>query len=122
MKQLKITHVFNYQTMWYIYHGKKKRVAVFVHKSLIFKLQQDLSHSDKGNESIVIEIINKHSKNTFVGTTYRPPNGKMKPFKKYFQTLFDKNNPENKIMYLLGDYNLNVLDYSNNTKVKNFLT
>ena len=95
-------------------------ICVFVHNSLLFKLRQDLSHSDDNNESIVIEIINKNSKNTIVGTTYRPPNGKIKPFKKYFQNLFDKNNRENKIIYLLGDYNLNVLDYNNNTKVKNF--
>ena len=60
-------------------------ICVFVHNSLLFKLRQDLSHSDDNNESIVTEIINKNSKNTIDGTTYRTPNRKIKPLKNTLQ-------------------------------------
>ena len=55
-----------------------------------------------------------------IGTTYRPPNSKINPFKKYFKNLLEKNNRENKVMYLVGDFNLNVLNYDVDTKVRNF--
>ena len=49
----------------------------------------------------------------------RPPNGKIKPFKHYIKQLFSNNAKTNKSIYLAGHLNLNVLDYENNTKVKN---
>ena len=33
---------------------------LLLHNSLLFKLRQDISHSDDKNETIVIEIINKN--------------------------------------------------------------
>ena len=69
---------------------------------------------------MIIEIINKNSKNIIIGTTYRPPSGKIKPFKSYFKNLFEKSNQTNKVMYFLGDFNLNVLNYDTDSRVKNF--
>ena len=63
MKQLKITHVFNYQITNVPRKDKTGGgICEYVHNSLLFKLRQDLSHSDDNNESIVVEIINKNSK------------------------------------------------------------
>ena len=116
----------NYQLPNYnvVHFPRKNRtgggICVFVHNSLIFKLRDDLSTSDENNESMIIEIINKNSKNIIIGTTYRPPSGKIKPFKSYFKNLFEKSNQTNKVMYFLGDFNLNVLNYDTDSKVKNF--
>ena len=76
--------------------------------------------SDADNETLVIEIINKKSKNIIVGASYRPPNGKIKPFKTHIKHIFEKFMRGNKNFFLIGDYNLNCLDYDNNTMVKNF--
>ena len=37
------------------------------------------------NESLAVEIINKKTKNVIVHALYRPPCGKIKPFKKYLK-------------------------------------
>ena len=79
-----------------------------------------MSHCVDDIESLCVEIINKQEKNALVTALYRPPNGKIKPFKHYIKQLFSNNAKTNKSIYLAGDLNLNVLDYENNTKVKNF--
>ena len=93
-------------------------ICVFVHNSLMFKVRHDLSVSNENNESLFIEIINKNSKNLIVGTTYRPPSGKLKPFKNDFKSVLKKLN--NKHIYLLGDYNINALLYNEDNKIKEF--
>ena len=76
--------------------------------------------SNGDNETLAIEIINKKSKNILITTSYRPPNGQIKPFKAHLKQIFEKYSRGNKKMFFLGDYNLNCLDYQNNTKVRNF--
>ena len=44
----------------------------------------------------------------------------MKPFKNHFKNALLKNKTAGKIMHIVGDLNLNVLDYDNNKKVKTF--
>ena len=86
-------------------------VCIFIHQSLNYKTRDDLS---------TIEIINKTTINVIITTSYRPPAGKMKPFKNFLKQVLSKNLKSNKTMYLVGDFNLNVLDYESNTKVKKF--
>ena len=95
-------------------------ICVYIQHSLMYKVIDELSISDKDNESLVIEIINERSKNTIINTSYRPPNGMIKPFKTHLKHIFEKNARSNKKLFCVGDYNLNCLDYNENTKVKNF--
>ena len=80
-----------------------------------------MSINDDDTESLCIEIINNQCKNININTMYRPLAGKIKPFKAYLKDLFVKAQKSNKPIYLLGDFNLNVLEYDSNTKVKGFL-
>ena len=52
---------------------------------------------------------------------YRPPGGHIKPFQKYCKILFDKRNVRNKPLFLVGDLNINVIDYESNKIVKKFV-
>ena len=47
--------------------------------------------------------------------------GKIKPFKKCLKDTMCKNQRNNKPIYLSGDFNLNILDYETNPKIKNFM-
>ena len=94
-------------------------VCIFIHQSLNYKTRDDLSTCTEDGESLSIEIINKTT-NVIITTSYRPPAGKMKPFKNFLKQVLSKNLKSNKTMFLVGDFNLNVLDYESNTKVKNF--
>ena len=94
--------------------------CIFIHLSLNYKTRDDLSTCTEDGESLSIEIINKTTKNVIITTSHRPPAGKMKPFKNFLKQVLSKNLKSNKAMYLVGDFNLNVLDYESNIKVKNF--
>ena len=52
---------------------------------------------------------------------HRPPNGDIETCENYFKNLFAKNDTVNKHIVLTGNFNLNVLDFGNNTKVENFI-
>ena len=95
-------------------------MCIFIHESLNFKLRNDLSACDDNSEIISIEIINRTTKNIIINAIYRLPVGKIKPFKNTLKDILSKNSKSNKTMYLVGDLNLNVIDYESNTKVKNF--
>ena len=103
---------------------KNKRgggVCVFIREDLIFKKRKDFSVSEESNETLSIEIINKNTKNIIVNTCYRPPNSKIKPLKNHINHIFASMLKENKKIFFVGDFNINSLDYSTNSKVKNFI-
>ena len=51
---------------------------------------------------------------------YRPPIGAIKRLKNYLEIVFKKANTENKLCFVVGDFNLNCLDYNENLKVRTF--
>ena len=95
-------------------------VCIYIHNSITYKERHDLSLCDDDSESHCVELIDKTSKNIIITTIYRPPNGKIKPLKNYLKNLFSKNMANNKLLYLVGDLNLNIIDFECNTKIKNF--
>lgn len=60
--------------------------------------------------SIFIEIVNKKGKNIVIGVIYRPPKSDVREFLKDFNSIMNKTNIENKECYLLGDFNINLLN------------
>ena len=76
------------------------------------------SVKEDGIESVFIEINMPFSKNIIVGTIYRPPNKKVEVFENAMNVLLHKIDKENKICYLMGDFNIDLLksescDYGN---------
>ena len=96
-------------------------ICMFIHSSLSYKLRKDLSINDADCESLCIELSNGTTRNIIVNTFYRPPAGKIKPFKDHLKLTLTKLKNSNKQLYLVGDFNLNLLDYETNKKVKNFV-
>lgn len=116
-------HIPNYSVIHQQRAGNKQGggVCMYIHKSLSFKILNEFCVSTDHNESLCIEIQNKNSKNKIINVTYRPPDGNTKPFQSYLKTFLTKRNIQSKHVYLIGDVNLNLLDYENNSKVKNFV-
>ena len=116
---------FNLTNYRAIHLGRKEKrgggVCVFVHEQYMFKTRKDLSISNDENEHLCIEIINKQRKNIIVNTCYRPPGSKVKPFKKHVASVFNQVKRENKKKIFVGDLNINSLDYSSNSVVRNFI-
>ena len=62
-------------------HGRGGGISVFIHSSLTFNLRSDLGTNSNDIESLVIEIINKNSKNVVINAQYRQTAGDFKQYK-----------------------------------------
>ena len=95
--------------------------AVFLHESLPFSTRHDLSVSNADIEALCVEIINKKSKNILINTQYRQPAGNFNEFEAYLNTFLANSKTTDKTCFLVGDLNLNLIDYQSNAKVRNFV-
>ena len=72
-------------------------------------------------EPLSTELISIKSKNTILSTIYRPPGGNFKAFNTFLKDTYSISLKSNKLFLVIGDFNLNVLDYNKNEKVTKFL-
>ena len=101
-------------------HGKGGGVGMYINKQLRFKTRPDI-HIE-GAEDIFIEVINNKEKNIIIGTIYRPPHNDMDNFSGSLDATLHTVLQENKIVYLMGDYNIDLLGSSQyNTRFINAL-
>ena len=68
---------------------------------------KNLSVSAGDNECVTVETENENSKNLLITCCYRPPSGAINRF---LEDLLKKANTENKLCFVVGDFNLNCLD------------
>ena len=61
------------------------------------------------------------AKNVIVGVVYRPPNTDLEMFINYMSEILSIVKSENKLMYLMGDYNVNLLNIDNHMLTSEFL-
>src|SRR5688572_28411139 len=71
-------------------------------------------------ESLFIQI-NHNSKNEIIGVVYRPPNGDLAKFNIAFDKLLKMLDEEKKPCYILGDFNINLLNTDTHLETQNFL-
>ena len=96
-------------------------VGMYILNNIDFKLRDDITSDLTSMESMFIEIDNKERKNTVIGNIYRPPNCDIKKFLNEFELLTSKINKENKNCFLLGDFNINLLNIESNEETNQFL-
>ena len=97
--------------------GKGGGIAVFLHESLTFNVRHDLSVNNADIEALCVEIINKKSKNILINTQYRQLAGNFNEFEAYLNTFLAKSKTTDKTCFLVGDLNLNLIDYQSNAKL-----
>ena len=76
-------------------------------------------------ESTFVEIINPKKSNITlggsVGTTYRPPKMDATEFNNILSKLLKKINQEQKTVFLLGDFNIDLMHYNEHKSTNEFL-
>ena len=76
-------------------------------------------------ESTFVEIINPKKSNITlggsVGTTYRPPKMDATEFNNILSKLLKKINQEQKTVFLLGDFNIDLMHYNEHKPTNEFL-
>ena len=88
-------------------------VSLYIAESVNNTLRTDLDVFSEIMESRFLEIdktsIN-FTRNVIIGVIYRPPNSDINVFISQMSRLLDTTRKDNKSCYLLGDYNINLLN------------
>ena len=110
----------------FVHKGKENRsgggVGLYVSSNLNFKFRCDLDFSEPNvAESLFIEIVKPQGKNIVTGVIYRPPNHNVDEFLTMTNELLSKISKENKICYLMGDFNLNLMNHQSHSVTGEFL-
>ena len=64
---------------------------------------------------------NNNIKNIIFYIVYCPPDWDLEVCENYFERIFSNNSIRDKSVVLAGDFNINVLNFEQNEKVKNFV-
>ena len=92
----------------------KGGTTIFSKKKVYSFERQDLKVKKEHYESVWIELKNKNCKNIICGTIYRHPhdnNEIFNDFLTYLENSLTKLSNENKMIYLCGDFNSDLLKY-----------
>ncbi|XP_028407966.1 uncharacterized protein LOC114530582 [Dendronephthya gigantea] len=97
-------------------------VGLYLANEFEFKLRSDLVFANTAcAESLFLEIPNPKGKNIIVGVIYRPPNENVDEFINNTDKLISSISKENKVCYIMGDFNLNLLNYHSHQRTGEFL-
>ena len=96
---------------------------LYIHNHLSYKPRNDLSiYKPTELESTFIEISNPKRSNMIIGCIYKHPNMDLDEFNdNYLNTLLDKISKGNKSVFLLGDFNVDLLKYDKHAPTNEFL-
>ena len=96
-------------------------VGMFINFQIKYHARFDLSTCIDECKTLWVEIENHLDKNILCRIIYRHPNSNTESF---FNQLFpniEKINRENKICFILGDFNINLLNYDNHNLTELFV-
>ena len=106
-------------------HRKSKTgggVGIYLHNDLQYKLLNECKLSDpEVIESLFVEITVPHGKNIIVGCVYRPPNQNTALFLDKLNDILSYISKDNKQCYVMGDFNLDLLQYNHHTPTQEFI-
>ena len=103
-------------------HKSGGGVGLFIKSDLKFKLRTDLqSPNNKLYESIFAEILQPNSKNIIVGCIYKPPDTSVSDFNNSINNILSTISFENKLTYLMGDFNINILNTESHQPTEDFI-
>ena len=96
-------------------------VALYVKNNLDFIVREDLNALENEFETIWVELKNKKSQNVLCCCAYRHPNTEVEQFNKYMDKVMDKVSKENKLIFCMGDFNVNLLNYNIHSHTNDFV-
>ena len=96
---------------------------MFLHNTLIYNVKSDLSINNGNIEALCIEIVNKNGKNIVINTRYRNLQEYIPNLKSIRKISHFTNKAKNngKDLHVVRDLNLNLLDHSTSSKLKDYL-
>ena len=96
-------------------------VGLYVKENLDHIIRFDLSIVEEEFETIWVEIKNTKSQNIFCACTYRHSNTDIKKYVEYRDKNLLKISKESKLVFVMGDFNVNLLNYESHNKINDFI-
>ena len=120
------THNLNLQNYSFDYCPTESTAggtALYIRNTLSYISRPDLQiYKPFELESIFLEIINDKKYNIIIGFIYRHPCMDLEDFNEcYLNILLEKLSKENKTVFLLGDFNIDLLKYDKHNSTNEFL-
>ena len=116
--------LYNINNYTFISNARNTRrgggVGMYVRNGISYERRYDLDVSNNSSESIFAEL-DTGSQKILVGVIYRPPNQPVDDFLKYINDILQIVHTEKKLFYLMGDFNINILNVGNVQYVDEFL-
>lgn len=106
----------------YVNRGNKRGggVALYVDRRLKYKIVESMTAAiDDICECITVEIDMGKRKNIIVSCAYRAPNNSIEKFKEVMESM--ATNTEQKVTFLCGDYNIDLLNPNKLTPIEKFM-
>ena len=98
-------------------------IGLFVRNGVSYKSRADLTTFEYYCESLFIEIdksVFGSERNILIGVIYTPPNTDIKLFIDHTKEVLEYVQTENKVLYLVGDYNINLLNVDSHNLTADF--
>ena len=99
-------------------------VSIYIKQHIKYDLREDMSMLNEAIETVFIEIGKGQfmsPKDVVIGVIYRPPNTDISIFNNYLSDILSSVKSENKCIYLMGDFNVNLLNTDTHVLSNDFL-
>ena len=99
-------------------------VSIFLRDNLEYSVRDDLSLCNECIESVYVEIDRRcigADHNVVIGCIYRPPKATIIEFNNLLKEQVSKLSSEQKIVYLTGDFNINLLNTESHPQTAEFI-
>ena len=95
-------------------------VCLYISNQLEFIHRDELKYMNSNIETIFAEIIIPGAKNIIIGTIYRPPRSNQNDFINCIHEILVNPILNNKHCFLMGDFNINLLNIHSNGAIQSF--
>ena len=95
--------------------------AMFISNSMNFHIREDLMPSQDDFETVFVEVQRNKARNLIIGIVYRAPGTSSDTFNTAFDFCLDKVTREGKLCYIMGDFNLNLLNWTDHRPTDDFV-
>ena len=105
----------------YLSHGQNGSVALYVKSGLSPTPRPDLSRDSTSFETVWVEVENRNGSNYLFCCAYRHPSSDLDSFNEYLQEILSNPAVSNKKIFILGDFNVNLLNFNSHTPTTNYI-
>ena len=96
--------------------------GLYLHDTFNFNIMSDLCLSNSALfDSVFVEIENPHGKNFIIGTVYCSPSANLHEFLESFHQLLHRVTRDDKMCYIMGDFNLDLLNTDLHSATNEFI-